>query len=330
MWGAVAGGALGAIAGAQGDKSSMSSVSGIRVAPETELEKQATKSLGGALGGFESIVNAGPGAQAATDAMGSNKSLQDMLKSFGAGGFLPTDQDRSTANTFAQQMFQPQRVQGDQNYQDQQQQAARLAAQLNRPVNDPIIQAKLGIERMRQQQSLDAQQGAFSAQTAMNMPQQRLGYTNQLADFNNNLASQAMSNRQALLSLGSNLREQDRSYRIATGEKYGNVEQSSGGGLAGAIKGGMAGVGMGAGAQKGLSEAWGGIKDMFKSAAPTDYMAAMAQGHGGSGPGNFGSAAAPAAMGVAQRQSSLAPAAPATYGGMFAAGQRSSYGDRNY
>lgn len=245
MWGAVAGAALGGLAGAQGDKSSVNSVSGIRVAPETELEKQATKSLQGGLGGFESVVNAGPGAQAATDYMSASGSLQEMLKKYAAGGFMPGQEDFATAGKYAADVFKPQQVMQQQQFEQQSQQAQRLAAQLNRPVNDPIIQAKMRQEQMRQADVLGAQQSSYGAQFAQQLPQQRLSYTQQLADVTGNLASQAMSNRQALLSLGSTLREQDRSYRIATGERYGSQEGSSGGGLKGALTGAIGGAGAG-------------------------------------------------------------------------------------
>ena len=202
---ALAGAAVGAIGGAMGSKSGSDWSSGIKVAPETALEKQAAGTLAGGLTGYESVVNAGPGAQAATDYMKNSNSLQDMLKSYAAGGNMPTQADMTTAGKYASDVFKPQQVMQDQQFQQQQQMAQRLAAQLNRPVNDPIIQAKLGQEQMRQNQQLAAQQTSFGAQYAQQMPMQRLGFTQQLADVSGNLASQAMSNRQALLSMGSTL-----------------------------------------------------------------------------------------------------------------------------
>jgi len=245
---AVAGGALGAIAGSQQDRSGSSSRSGIDVGPETALEGLATKDITKQYTDLQGMVGLGPGNEDITKSLGSSRSLADLLEAYSKGGFMPGQNDINSANQFTQSIFAPQQTAMNQQFQDQQTQANRLAAQLGRPVNDPIIQAKLAQEQSRQNAMLQSQQTSYSAQYAQNLPMQRLGFASQLADVRGNLASQAMANRQALLSLGQNLRNDDRNYRIQTGTRWGDQSNFSGGGLAGAINGGLAGAGAGLGA----------------------------------------------------------------------------------
>ncbi len=228
---AIGGAALGAIAGGMQDKSGGSQVSGIRVAPETQLEQFAGKDLLERLKQLGSIVDQGPGAQDQTQALTDVRSLADMLRGFSTGGANPTQADITQSNTLFDALYSP-------AFRQQEQQAARLAAQLGRPVNDPIIQARLRSEQANQR-------GAFVAQQSFNAPRERLGFAQQLANVSGGLASQALANRQMLLSQGSQLREQDRQYRINTGERYGSFEQYSGGGLKGALTGAIGGAGAG-------------------------------------------------------------------------------------
>jgi hypothetical protein len=265
-----AGGILGGIAGAQGDNTSKHSTKGMDLAPETALEKSATSNITDLYSQLQGLTQAGAGQSDVSAATTSQRDLASMLQSFAAGGFMPGEADINSANGLASQLFKPQQVQLDQTYQQQQEEAARLAAKLGRPINDPIIQAKLGQERMRQQSSLAAQQGSYAAQYAQNLPMQRLGFASQLSDVRNNLASQAMANRQALLGLGQSLRNDDRNFRMGTAQTWSNEDTHSGGGFAGMLSGALGGLGAGMKAAPGLSAAFGG---MFSSgpkvASPT-------------------------------------------------------------
>jgi hypothetical protein len=138
-----------------------------------------------------------------------------MLRRYSQGGFMPSKGQMSTANKFAQNIFAPQRTQLAQSFQDQIRNANRQAGMMGRRPNDPILAAKLGQEQMRQQSMLNAQQGSFAQQYAMQMPQQQLDYAGQLASVRQGLASQAMQNRMTLLSFGNQLKEQDRNFRLS-------------------------------------------------------------------------------------------------------------------
>lgn len=238
MWGAIAGAALGAMAGGQKDQSS--ATSSLNIAPESALEAQASGSIAANFGQLQNFINAGPGMSAVNASQVSNAGLADMLKKYSQGGFLPSEADMATANKFAQSAYNPQAVALQQQFGQQQQRAAQLASQLGRPVNDPIIQAKLSQEYMQGQERLGAAQGAFANQFALNLPQQRLGYTAQLADVQNSLASQAMANRQALLSLGSQIQGAERNWRLNTASR--TQSQESGGGFKGMLTGALGGA----------------------------------------------------------------------------------------
>lgn len=201
------------------------------------------------LGQLRDLVNQGPGSQDVAASQASSGDLSRMLQQFSQGGYMPTQQDTLSGQQYAQQAFQPQQLAIQQQFEEEKQRASQLAAQLGRPVNDPIIQAKLSQERMRSQERLGASQSAFASDFAMSQPQQRLGYTAQLANFQSGLASQAMANRQALIGLGSNLQGQDMQFRMGTA----GTTQTSGGGTKGAIMGGLAGLGAGLSAYGQLS-----------------------------------------------------------------------------
>lgn len=235
--------ALGALAGSQQSQSTQTTTRNI--APESELEKQIAGMQPGQLSALTGMVGAGAGQTDVATGLQSQRGLAAMLEQYAQGGYLPSEADTAQARQFAATQMQPQQVALQQAFEGQNQRAAQLASQLGRPVNDPIIQARLAQEQMRQGAQLSAQEGAMASQFAMQMPQQRLGYTAQLADVNANLASQAMANRQALLSLGSQLQTNERNWRLGTSTT--STTQTGGGGLQGAISGGLAGFGAGAG-----------------------------------------------------------------------------------
>lgn len=229
------GAALGALAGAQGQQTSV----GFNPGAETSTGAIGRKSIEDMFPQLQALIGKGAGEQDVTAGLSAQRGLADLLSQYAQGGFLPGEQDWKTANQFAQSALAPQQVAINQAFTDQQQRTAQLAAQMGRPVNDPILQAKLAQEQQRAQERLGASQSAFASEFAQSLPLQRLAYTGQLADVRSGLASQAMSNRQALIGLGSQLQQAGQQFQLATGTKT----QSQGGGLGGAISGGLAGFG---------------------------------------------------------------------------------------
>jgi hypothetical protein len=143
-------------------------------------------------------------------------------------------------------LFQAQRLGLQQSMQDQTVAANRQAALSGRSANDPVLRAKLAQEQMRQGSMLDAQQGAFGQQLAMALPGQRLQYAGQRANLAGGLATQAMQNRLTLASMGEGIMNMERDWRLKTARHFSTSEQSTGGGIGGAISGGLAGFGTGA------------------------------------------------------------------------------------
>jgi hypothetical protein len=216
-----------------------------------EIQKQYGK--------LSDMVDAGPGQQDVTNSIGAGRDFADMLKRYSQqGGSDPTAQDISGANSLASQMFQGQRTAMGQAFSDQREQFARQAALMGRDASDPILAAKLAQEQTRQGSLLDANQGAWASQYALGQPDRRLGYAGQRVDMLSGLASQAMSNRQALLSVGSQLQAGERNWRLSTAQQYSNSKTESGGGLKGALQGGLAGLGAGMGAAGGMGGGGGG------------------------------------------------------------------------
>lgn len=250
-----------ALAGALGNSSGGSRSMQLAAPSASELAGEAAVTQ--FLPQMGNLVNAGPGMNEVKANMGTQNDLANMLKSFSQGGFMPGQQDFASANQFAQSAFQPQQVAINQQFQDEQLKANQMAARMGRSANDPLIQAKLSQERQRAQERLGASQSSYVSEFARSMPQQRLGYMGQLADLRSGLASQAMSNRQALVSLGSQIEGQGRQFRLGSAQI--NQQQNSGGGLGGALSNFM---GMTGALQKGGFG--GGILDMFKGGGNND------------------------------------------------------------
>lgn len=251
---AIGGALLGGLGGAQGtpSSSSSSSSSGINLSPATQAEQNATSGINSDYSSLRSMADQGPGSKDVGAAYGQTNALASMLSDYSKTGGAASQQDILQAQDSAKLQFAPQQVALNQSFTEEKQRAAQLAAQLGRPVNDPYIQAQLGKERMNNQQMIAANQGAYVNQQSQQNSLNRLGYTQQLTDVKNSLASQAMSNRQALLSIGQGIQTNERNFRLSTGTRWGNQQQSvsSGGGLGGAISGAIGGAGIGMGIGK--------------------------------------------------------------------------------
>jgi hypothetical protein len=228
---------LGALAGAQGQQKKqtmdIAGPSATGIAGENAVMQN--------LSAFQNYVNAGPGQQDVEAGLKGQRDLAAMLQQFSQGGFLPGQSDWDTASQFSGRAFQPQQVALNQAFEGEQQRTAQLAAQMGRPVNDPILQAKLAQERSRGMERLGADRSAYEAQFAQQLPMQRLGFMGQMADVQSGLSQQAMANRQALVNIGSNLQQADQNFRLRSA----GVNVQDGGGIGGAIAGGFAGYGAG-------------------------------------------------------------------------------------
>lgn len=276
-------------------KSSQSVTSTVNVAPESAEEKQFRLGAADSYGQLGQMVGAGPGQQDVTAALGSTRDLASMLQSFAKGGFLPGQEDITTAQNFAQQMFAPQQTALQQSFQDQQTQANRMAAQMGRGANDPILAAKLAQEQTRQQGMLSAQQGAFAADFGMQLPGQRLGFQEQLANVRSGLATQAMQNRQSLFSMGQQAQQAERNWRLNTASRTNT--QTSGGDFMSAVGGISAIAGAGFGIAGGLQSLQaGGLRNQMMQQGLDSGAFKQAQAWGGGQASPAQGAPAPSSM----------------------------------
>jgi hypothetical protein len=240
------GAGIGALAGAIPKTSSQDWSSSISLGPASKTETNQLGFLEQNFNDLRALSNAGPGKQDVQNSLNSTRSLADMFGQYAQSGGLPTDQDISSSNQIATNLFNPQRVAMQQAFQDQSTEANRRAALMGRSMNDPILAAKLAQEQTRQGAMLEAQQGSFAQQFALQQPDRRLGYASQQANVLGGLATQAMANRQALSAMGEGILGREREFRLATANRSGTQSSTSGGGIGGAISGGLAGAGMGA------------------------------------------------------------------------------------
>lgn len=234
---------------------------------QSGLEANTYQGLLNGYGTAQNFQAAGPGQQQISDALTGAYGYQNLLSQFANNGGLPTQQQQQASQNFAQSMFAPQQTALQQSFIQQNQQGARLAAALGRSGADPVLQAKLGISQTQQQAQLNAQQGAFAQQTAMNMPQQQMQFANQLYGVQQNLASQAFQNQQALMQMGNQLNNSERQYRLSTAfhnNEFGQTgyQQTGQGGFQGQVAGFQAGQGAEMGMFGGLMKGIGSIAAM--------------------------------------------------------------------
>lgn len=229
-----AGALLGGLAGAQGSQTTQTTTR--RLAPEGAQEIQAREISTQQLGELQGLVGAGPGGADVTQALGSQRSLARELEQLRTTGLRPGEQDISAARA----QLAPQRLAIQQAFEDEQTRTSRLAAQLNRPINDPILQAKLGRSRIQAEERFGAQ---VSAQ-ALQARGQRLGFGEALANLRGGLASQALQNRQTLLGLGNVVQQQQQQFRLQSAPITSSTQ--AGGGFGGFLTGAIGGAGAGA------------------------------------------------------------------------------------
>lgn len=267
---AAAGAVLGGIAGGQKDStrqySEGSQNSGLNLLNfkdlnkgRSGLEKQAYNNQLNTFSDLSSLLNIGPGQ----NEIQANNQFQNSFASQLEQLLGQIQNPNSQANfNEAKQLFAPQQTALNQQFQDQQTEANRLAARLGRSGNDPVLRNKLMQEQTRQQTMLNSQVGSYGMQLPAIRSQQVMDLGGALSNLRQGLATQALQNRQTLLALGNQLTNSERDYRVQTAQRYGNTyntgETLSGGGLKGILGGagagmssmmGMMGGGMGGGAK---------------------------------------------------------------------------------
>lgn len=245
---------VGGIAGAMPKKQESSA--GLNLAEASDTENYGRDLTLNSVRELAGYVDKGPGAEDVAAATGSQRDLASLLDQYAKGGYKPSDADIASGNDLASKLFQAQRVGLNQSFEDQRAEFNQQAALMGRDPLDPVFRNKLAQQQTRDQQLLDAQQGAFGTQLAMDSPLQRLNFASQKAQVQSGLASQALANRQMLAGLGEGIMTNERNFRLATAERWG--KQESGGGFGGFLSGALAGAGSGFGIAKGFGFSPGG------------------------------------------------------------------------
>lgn len=199
-------------------------------------ENMATAGIGQDYKSMQALVNAGPGQQDVQAGLDSQRSLAQLLQQYSQGGYLPTSQDQQ----YAQQLLAPQQEAIRQQGIQARQQYNQAAAQSGRGAMDFTFQNKLNQQLGNWNLDLAAQQSQLAAQ----QPGQRLNYAGQLAQVQSGLASQAMSNRQAIFNMGSQIQQQAQNFRLGSASQT-SFTPGTGGGWQGALVGGLGGLGAG-------------------------------------------------------------------------------------
>jgi hypothetical protein len=190
-------------------------------------EQAGTKAIGDNFSALQQYTNLGPGASDVSAGLDSQRALASLLQQMQATGGMPTQANLDQANAFTNNIFAPQQTALQQAFQDQSVQASRQAGLMNRSANDPILRAKLAQEQTRQQQTLNSDKTAYSAQYAQQLPQQQLNLAGQLAQVRSGLATQAMQNRNAMLALGSSVQNDERNYRFNIANRSSSTTQKT-------------------------------------------------------------------------------------------------------
>jgi len=242
----------GAIKGARGS----STTSSVNLRDPSALENQAEGISGRQLATLEDFLGAGPGKSDIAAGTGATRDLAAQLLELQETGGLPGEQDVAAGRDLASLLFQGQRENLKQSFEDQRMQAAQNRAVAGRGGTDPVLAAKLSQEQTRQRRQVDTAQGAQAAQIAQALPQQRLQFGAARAEVLSGLGQQAFANRQAVQQLGAQQLAQERAFRAQTAGK--TVEKPGGGflgGLAGGLTGALGGFGAGASADASIASA---------------------------------------------------------------------------
>jgi len=307
-------GGIAAIAGSQKDEKKTTTSTAydhnVELKPPSALQQQAEAGLSKSYGELQGMVDAGPGQSDVTAGTNASRGFAEMLQQYSQqGGNLPTAQDMASSQGIAENLFSPQRLAMQNAFSDQSIQANRQAALLGRSTNDPILQAKLAQEQTRQSAMLQAHQGAFSQNFALQQPGQRLNFAGQRASILGGLATQAMSNRQSLAAMGQNILSNQQQFQLATARRHGTGSSTSttesGGGVKGALNAAIGGFGAGmqmmTGDFKGMAGMGGGGEGMANGANdPGSYFGGSNPYSSGSGAsfGGFGGGGAMKLMGM--------------------------------
>lgn len=258
---------LGAIAGAQGS-GGKSRTDSVNVGPESELERIARLQQTQGFGQLDRIQR-----EDFSRANQASQSYGDLLKQYQQTGGMPSQADLAQGRSFAEQALAPQQAQINLAMRQATEASQRQAGLSGRGPNDFALNIRLAGQRADLMTQLGAQQSALGLQQAQQISQNRLGYAGQYADLQQGLATQAMQNRMAIMSLGSNIQSAGQNFRANTATRT-TSQPGSPGGLMGALTGAFTGAQAGTG----LMRAFNGMSSTGTNDNNSDIMGKINQG----------------------------------------------------
>lgn len=277
---AIAGSALGGIIGSQGNQNTTSNTQSTQLAPLSALGQQAQGSVGSTLSGYQGMVDASGNAQTITNGVNAQTDLATLLKQLSANSGFASQGQQGQANDLASQIMAPQQAALNNSFIQQNQNEARTAATLGRPINDPVLQALNAKNQSQQQQVLSGQQTSLAGQLGQQAVQNQANYASASAGITQGLASQALANYQNLLSQGQNILGQAQNMQVSGATRTNNTTNTSGGGLSGALSGALGGAGSLAGGVSTLMNAFKstGAQDLTKNVSSYGGVTAGSSG----------------------------------------------------
>lgn len=204
--------------------------------PASRAEKQAGNLSQAQLQQLRDLVGQGPGAQDVQAGLSAQRGFADQLRQFAQTGSLGADFQQGAQRGAAAQLA-PQRAALQASFEAQRQNTAQLAAQLGRPVDDPILQAKLATSQIQQEMQLAGQETALAQQ----IQGQQLAALGQATDIRAQLGQQALQNRLTLFGAGQQALGAERNFRLGAAGGQTTIS-TPGAGTFGAIGSGLAGA----------------------------------------------------------------------------------------
>ncbi len=252
LLGGLIGGIGGAVAGGEDRKQRQEST--VDLGPDSDFLKILQARMPGYFDDLHGLVRRGPGEQDISNSVDASRGYAELLKAFSANGGLPSSADISGANSSMAEIFRPQHLALDQQFDKDLLDTNQMAARLGRSVNDPILQAKLRSGYANSRSMLGANQASAAGSLALQLGDRRIGAARERVSVLGGLANSALQNRLSLLGLGSNLRDAERSWQFNTAKKTttGIQEGSTGQAILGGLMGFGAGTKIGQQAQQSI------------------------------------------------------------------------------
>lgn len=196
-----------------------------------------------AMNAYRNLVAQGPGAQDVQASLGASRDYASRLQGIASSG--QGLYDMSAGQRLAELQYAPQRQALMQSLQDQMAVANRRASAAGRGSNDPILQARLGAQAMRQTGELNAQQLASSMELGRQFTADSLNLQGQQVNVLGGLSQQAYGNQMNMFTMANQAYQTEMQRRDSDAK-------NAGGGFMGFLTGALGGASAGLNLAQGI------------------------------------------------------------------------------